>query len=83
MNYTNEPRIVGFHWSHYMNNPLILYIQVRYSHGAVTPTGLRDHHLVPVLIWCEENNINLTRLSWNIWQFEKESDITMLMLKWG
>ena len=53
-----------------------------YEHGAVTPTGLREQDLVHVQQWCVENHCG-TRMSFDQWRFDNESQVTAFLLRWG
>ena len=59
---------------------LIVYLE--YDHGAITATGLREEHLIPVQQWCEENHCG-ERISFDMWKFKHKQDLTAFLLKWG
>jgi hypothetical protein len=60
---------------------LWLRVQLGYEHGAVTPTGLSEHMLIPVQEWCQENNCG-RRMSFDLWQFRDQEEVTAFLLKW-
>lgn len=71
------PKIVWEQWK-----PLVLIAYMKYDHGAVTPTGLSEEHLVPVQEWSEANNCG-RRISFDMWKFRNKKEITAFLLKWG
>ena len=85
---TFDDGIIGFHWSQMLhwspmhNQPLVFYIQLRYANGAITSTGLREHHLQPILEWSEQQDIKIDKVSWNIWRFENKDDASLVLLRW-
>lgn len=47
-----------------------------------TPTGLRDEHLDPVLIWCRDNNCGY-RTSFNHFAFDTDEQMAWFILRWS
>ncbi len=72
--------IIKLVWKEF--KPKVLIVYAKYDHGAVTPTGLREEHLLPVQEWCEANNCG-TRISFDMWKFKNKKEITAFLLKWG
>lgn len=62
----------GGHW---------LRVQMAYEHGAVTPTGLSEHMLIPVQDWCVENNCG-ERMGFDLFRFKNKKEVTMFLLRW-
>ena len=56
---------------HYENNPEIF-----------TPSGLRDEHLDPILVWCRDNNCGY-RTSYTHFAFDTDEQMTMFLLRWA
>ena len=44
--------------------------------------GLREDDMDPVQAWTEECRCG-TRMSFNVWQFENEKQITMFLIRWS
>ena len=44
--------------------------------------GLRETDMDPIQVWTEETNCG-KRMSFNVWQFKNEKQITMFILKWA
>ena len=44
--------------------------------------GLTESDMDPVQAWTTECNCG-TRMSFNVWKFKSEKQITMFMLRWG
>ena len=61
---------------------LILCANIHYSHGAITPTGLKESHLDPVQEWCDEHKCG-RRISFDMFLFRTEADMTTFLLKWS
>ena len=61
---------------------IILMAEAVHSHGAITPTGLREEHLDPVQRWCEENKCG-KRMAFHIFHFKTEKELAVFLLKWG
>lgn len=59
-----------------------LRVQLGYDHGAVTPTGLSEHMLYPVQEWCETTKCG-KRMSFDLFQFRNDEEVTAFLLKWG
>lgn len=72
---------VKFRWLEH-DYPMVLYANLEYSNGAVTQTGLREEHLVPVQQWCEENRCG-RRISFDMFRFKNREQITMFLLRWS
>lgn len=64
------------------NNRIVLTAEAVHDHGAVTMTGLREEHLVPVQQWCEQTGCGV-RMAFNIFHFDTEQEVTAFLLKWG
>ena len=69
-------------WEKHPNQELTLYARIAYDHGPITQTGLRDHDLDPVQLWCAQNNCG-RRTSFEMFRFRNEAEISMFLLKWG
>jgi hypothetical protein len=61
--------------------PLKLLVTLEYSHGAITPTGLRDEHILPVQQWCDANACG-RRMAFDQFWFRNRSELTMFLLRW-
>jgi len=61
-----------------------LECSLHYEHNpeVFTPTGLRDEHLDPVLVWCRDNNCGY-RTSYNHFAFDTDEQMTMFVLRWA
>jgi len=59
-----------------------LRVQLAHEHGAVTPTGLREHMLMPAQEWCQEHNCG-RRMSFDLWQFDTEEEMMTFLLRWS
>ena len=59
-----------------------LRVQAHHPNGAITPTGLREEHLIPVQKWCEQNDCG-RRMSFDLWQFNDEQQVTAFLLRWS
>jgi len=44
--------------------------------------GMSERDMDPVQKWCEEHRCG-TRMSFDIFKFKTDADITMFLLKWG
>ena len=44
--------------------------------------GLNESDMDPVQAWCEECRCG-TRMSFNVWQFKNEKQITMFLIRWS
>jgi hypothetical protein len=69
-------------WERDTTHSLTLYARMSYSHGAITQTGLRDHDLDPIQLWCAKNSCG-RRTSFEQFRFRTEAEVTMFLLKWG
>ena len=69
-------------WEKHPNLKLTLYARIAYDHGPITQTGLRDHDLDPVQLWCAQNNCG-RRTSFEMFRFRNQEELTMFLLKWG
>jgi len=76
---SDKPKLV---WGRNPFKPLILLASLEYSHGAITPTGLRENDLLPIQKWCETTKCG-RRMSFDMFQFKNESEITAFLLVWG
>ena len=56
--------------------------QAVHDHGAITPTGLREEHLIPVQQWCEESRCG-RRMAFDQFYFKNEGEVTAFLLRWG
>jgi hypothetical protein len=45
-------------------------------------SGLRESDMDPIQEWTDECNCG-TRLSFNVWKFESEKQITMFLIRWS
>ena len=59
-----------------------LRVQLAYEHGAVTPTGLREEMLIPVQEWSDEHDCG-QRMSFDLWRFRNQKEVTAFLLRWG
>jgi len=61
-----------------------LECSLHYEHNpeVFTPTGLRDEHLDPVLVWCRDNNCGY-RTSYNHFAFDTDKQMTLFLLRWA
>ena len=62
--------------------PFYLCARIHHDNGAITPTGLREEHLVPVQAWCVENQCGI-RTSFDMFRFRDEKEMSMFLLRWG
>lgn len=69
-------------WLEYNHHPMVLYAVMEYDHGAVTPTGLREEHLVPIQHWCEQNHCG-RRISFDMFKFRNRKEISAFLLRWA
>lgn len=69
-------------WERYIGTPRTLYARLAYDHGAVTMTGMTESHLVPVHKWCEENDCGV-RVSFDMFTFRNQAEMSAFLLKWG
>jgi hypothetical protein len=44
--------------------------------------GMSEQDMDPIQQWCEEHRCG-TRMSFDIFKFKTDADITMFLLKWG
>jgi len=44
--------------------------------------GLNEADMDPVQAWCEECRCG-TRMSFNVWKFDSEKQITMFLIRWA
>lgn len=77
---TMEP--IRFKWKELPSKPLVLYANLEYEHGAVTPTGLTEAMLDPVQEWCENSKCGV-RISFDMFKFISNEEMTMFLLRWG
>jgi hypothetical protein len=59
-----------------------LRVQMKHDTGAITPTGLREEHLIPVQQWSEKFHCG-RRMSFDLWQFDTEEERSMFLLRWS
>jgi hypothetical protein len=69
-------------WKEHESKPLVLYANLEYTHGAITPTGLREEDLIPVQEWCEKSKCGV-RMSFDMFKFKDQKEITAFLLVWG
>jgi hypothetical protein len=69
-------------WQREPGDKIILLARCQYSHGAVTPTGLSDKDMDPVQEWCDEHKCG-RRISFDMFLFRTEADMTTFLLKWS
>lgn len=62
--------------------PLTLRANIEYSHGAITPTGLREDDMDPIQEWCEKSKCGI-RVSFDMFKFKDRKEITAFLLVWG
>ena len=66
----------------FLGTPRTLYARMSYPHGAITMTGMTEEHIVPVQRWCEENNCG-ERISFDMFRFRNQAEMSAFLLKWG
>ena len=69
-------------WERDAAYPLIVIARIAYDHGPVTQTGLREHNLEPIQLWCMNNRCG-KRTSFDTFKFRNEAELSMFLLKWG
>ena len=69
-------------WRRHVRQRCTLQALMQYDHGAVTPTGLREEHLIQVQAWCVEHNCGM-RTSFDMFRFRNNKEIAAFLLKWG
>jgi hypothetical protein len=69
-------------WERDAAYPLIVIARIAYDHGPVTQTGLREHNLEPIQLWCMHNRCG-KRTSFDTFKFRNEAELSMFLLKWG
>ena len=69
-------------WREHALRRCTLQALMHYDHDAVTPTGLREEHLIPVQDWCVEHNCGV-RTSFDMFKFRNKKEVTAFLLKWG
>ena len=69
-------------WKKHESKPLVLYANLEYTHGAITPTGLREEDLILVQEWCEKSKCGV-RISFDMFKFKSRAEITAFLLVWG
>ena len=69
-------------WERDAAYPLIIVARIAYDHGPITQTGLREHNLEPIQLWCMHNRCG-RRTSFNTFKFRNEAELSMFFLKWG
>ena len=69
-------------WERDAAYPLIVIARIAYDHGPVTQTGLREHNLEPIQLWCMHNRCG-RRTSFDTFKFRNEAELSMFLLKWG
>ncbi len=69
-------------WERDAAYPLIVIARIAYDHGPITQTGLREHNLEPIQLWCMHNRCG-RRISFDTFQFRNEAELSMFLLKWG
>jgi hypothetical protein len=61
---------------------IVLMGEAVHDHGAITMTGLREEHFVPVQQWCQQTECGV-RMAFNIFHFDTEEEVTAFLLKWS
>jgi hypothetical protein len=74
-----KPKLV---WKEHAHKPLVLYANLEYTHGAITPTGLKEEDLISVQEWCEKSKCGV-RISFDMFKFKSRAEITAFLLVWG
>lgn len=69
-------------WREYNHQPLVLVGMMEYDHGAVTPTGLREEHFVPVQQWCVDHRCG-QRISFDMFRFRNRKEMSAFLLRWS
>ena len=69
-------------WERDAAYPLIIVARIAYDHGPITQTGLREHNLEPIQLWCMHNRCG-RRTSFDTFKFRNEAELSMFFLKWG
>jgi hypothetical protein len=69
-------------WERDTAYPLIVVARIAYDHGPITQTGLREHDLEPIQLWCMHNRCG-RRTSFDTFKFRNEAELSLFLLKWG
>ena len=77
-----DDRSMKIVWERDAAYPLIVIARIAYDHGPVTQTGLREHNLEPIQLWCMYNRCG-KRTSFDTFKFRNEAELSMFLLKWG
>lgn len=69
-----------FRWIEY--KPLKLLVTLEYDHGAVTPTGLSEEHMIPVQQWCDAYGCG-QRMAFDQFWFRNRGEVAFFLLRWN
>lgn len=69
-------------WEQGSFNKNLLYAMMQHDNGAVSPTGLREDHLLPVQEWCEQTRCG-KRIAFDMFTFKTEEEMTTFLLRWS
>lgn len=53
-----------------------------YYDGCFTMTGIRDHHIQPIVEWCAASDCG-RRMAYNMFAFKNQAQAAMFMLRWA
>jgi hypothetical protein len=79
-----EPKLV---FRPYKKLPLTIEYGLDWGGGILTPTGLREHHLVEIKEWCHNYLSYVSPVAIPIYpliiQFANEKDYMLFLLRWS
>lgn len=64
------------------NTDRVYHALMSYDHGAITPTGMREEHLNPVIEWCKQNKCG-KQIMWGIFEFDTDEQVVLFLMWWG
>ena len=74
-----DPTVV---WQEVQGKPLTLEAGMAFYPGCFTLTGMREHHMDPVVAWCAETNCG-RRTAFNMFRFRNRKEMSMFLLRWS